>query len=154
MLLKNEWTERGMALIPLKSHLEGQELPLTEVQDTLEKTGYTLGGNWDYDHGCFDYGLDQEHKVWLRVPFEVTVGKLDSERTAQDTLIRFGSPYVLKHLYNDGLDKEAEPMTYRALIDQFQAPVDPDAALEPHWVEQAKTALSQAEKQLLQDSVV
>jgi hypothetical protein len=154
MLLENDWTERGMALIPLKSHLEGQELALTEVQEALEGSGYTLGGNWDYDHGCFDYALDHEKKVWLRLPFEVTIGKLDSERDAQDTLIRFGSPYVLKHLYNDGLDPEADTMTYRGLIDQFQSPVDKDADLEPRWIDQAKTEVSKAEKLLLQESVV
>jgi hypothetical protein len=37
-----------------------------------------------------------------------------------------------------------------ALVDQFQKPVDPDADVEPSWVEQAEDVLRKVEKGLLQ----
>lgn len=134
---------------PLKSPLEGKEMVWAGTRDTLNALGFTLGGNWDYDHGCFDLGLDRERKVWLRLPFEVTSGKLDSESSAPDTMIRFGSPFVLKHVYHEGVDTEARGSAFRAMIDQFQEPSDPDARIEPFWVDRAMEHLARAERHLL-----
>lgn len=132
-------------MIEMESSLEGQELPFSEVQKQLSDLGFTVGGNWDYDHGSFDRALDDANKVWLRLPFDVTAGKLDIERDEQNTFIRFGKPFTLKHLYNEGLDRKADVMTLRGLVDQFQEPVDADAQVEPEWVEKAQPILAKAE---------
>lgn len=142
-------------MIALESKIEGEEISFSDAQKQLSELGFTLGGNWDYEHGSFDYALDEEDKVWLRLPFDVAVGKLDSEREGQeDTVLRFGVPFVLKHLYNEGIDKSSDFMTYRGFVDQFQAPVDADAQVEDIWIDKAKGPLAEAEKRLLAHSAV
>ncbi|RKP53985.1 hypothetical protein D7Z26_11385 [Cohnella endophytica] len=129
----------------LSSTLTTQVTDYLESKDALQGHGFTLGGNWDYDHGSFDCALDDANKVWLRLPFEVTVGNLDSEAPRSDTQIQFGEPYVLKHLYNEGEDHEAQPRALGAFMDQFSSPVDPDDEIESRWIEQAKRKLNEVE---------
>ncbi|RED63897.1 YugN family protein [Cohnella lupini] len=129
----------------LPSTLTSQVQDYLNSKDALTEQGFTLGGNWDYDHGSFDCALDEAKKVWLRLPFDVTVGNLDIESPESDTKIQFGEPFVLKHVYNEGLDKEAQPRAVGALMDQFSDPVDPDDEIESNWIEQAKKKLSQVE---------
>ncbi|MFC5530123.1 YugN family protein [Cohnella yongneupensis] len=129
----------------IPSSLTSQEQEFVIVKNGLSEHGFSLGGNWDYDHGSFDCALDDANKVWLRLPFDVTNGNLDSETQEIDAKIRFGEPYVLKHIYNEGLDKEAQPRVLGALVDQFSDPVDPDAPIESRWVEEAKTKLRKVE---------
>lgn len=137
-------------MIALASALENRELAFDEAHEALQQGQFVLGGNWDYSHGSFDKSLDNENLVWLRIPFDVFNGRLDAEADRTGAIIRLGKPYVLKHVYNDGLDPGARIGVASALVDQFQEPVDPDAELEPHWVEAAKQALEQAE-QLVRD---
>lgn len=129
----------------LSSSLTSQEQEFAIVQNGLSKHGFALGGNWDYDHGSFDCALDDKSTVWLRLPFHVTNGNLDSESPETDAKIRFGEPYVLKHLYNEGIDKEGGMGMLGALINQFSDPVDPDADIESRWIEAAKSKLRQVE---------
>jgi hypothetical protein len=133
------------AMIPLSSKLENRELEYVEVRRLLGEYDFSIGGSWDYDHGSFDRTLDEEQKVWLRVPFSVTNGNIDAEADENDAKIRIGQPFVLKHLYNDGQDETAQARVVGALIDQFQSPTDPDAHIEPHWVDKANAALREAE---------
>ncbi|QJD87625.1 YugN family protein [Cohnella herbarum] len=114
-------------------------------REALSEQGFTLGGNWDYDHGSFDCALDEANKVWLRLPFDVTVGNLDGESDDNDTEIRFGQPYVLKHVYNEGLDREAQPGVMGAVLNQFSDPLDPDDKIESEWIEKAERKLREAE---------
>lgn len=132
-------------MIELQSGIENREEDFSAVRKTLEALQFTLGGNWDYEHGSFDRALDGEDKVWLRLPFRVIGGTLDSEQEERDVTIRFGRPYVLKHLYREGTDPTAEKEIYGGLIDQFQVPTDPDAEVEPEWAEKAKQTLSEVE---------
>ncbi|MFD0675201.1 YugN family protein [Cohnella sp. GCM10027633] len=129
----------------LPSSLTSQEQEFVIVKNGLSEHGFALGGNWDYDHGSFDCALDDENKVWLRLPFDVTNGNLDSESPEIDAKIRFGEPYVLKHLYNEGIDKGAMPGVMSAAFNQFSDPVDPDASIESRWIERAKTKLRKVE---------
>ncbi len=129
----------------IPSSLTSQEQEFVIVKNDLSEHGFSLGGSWDYDHGSFDCALDDKHQVWLRLPFNVTNGNLDSESQEIDAKIKFGEPYVLKHLYNEGSDKEAQPRILGALIDQFQDPVDKDADIEARWIDQAKSKLRQVE---------
>ncbi len=133
----------------LESELDQFEGELGHIKAELEKAEFTLGGNWDYEHGFFDRALDEGKKLWLRLPFETTGGKLDSEIDGADTTLRFGKPFVLKHVYNEGLDGESTVGVYRFLIDQFQSPLDPDAELSGEEVKVAEAALRRAESMLL-----
>lgn len=135
---------------PIQSALENRTNEFDRVKNHLEQFRFTLGGNWEYDHGCFDRALDDANKVWLRLPFEVTHGGLEGPDTPNPgTDILMGTPFVLKHVYNEGLDAEAVPRTFGALIDQFQDPIDKDASVEEHWVSKATELLREVEQGLL-----
>ncbi|MBJ6362203.1 YugN family protein [Paenibacillus sp. GCM10012307] len=133
-------------MIPLSSKLESREQEFVDVMKLLEEHQFSLGGNWDYQHGSFDRYLDEAHKVWLRIPFSVIHGHLDDQAEVNDATIRIGQPYVLKHVYNEGLDPEAQVQTLGGLINQFQSPVDSDAPIEQHWLDEAQTKLEQVER--------
>ncbi|WP_373229027.1 YugN family protein [Cohnella sp.] len=128
-----------MYAIPSSLTLQVQDYD--HVRSTLSTHGFGLGGNWDYDHGSFDCALDDANKVWLRLPFDVTVGSLDSESQENHTAIRFGQPFVLKHVYNEGSDREAQPRAFGAMVDQFSDPIDPDDEIESHWINLASRKL-------------
>ncbi len=133
-------------MIPISSVLEAREHHFLDTLHALESQRFALGGNWDYDRGSFDRPLDEERKVWLRIPFEVTIGHIDVESADTDARIKLGTPYVLRHEYREGNDPEASFRVMGALFDQFQSPSDPDAEVEPHFVELAKEALQEAER--------
>jgi hypothetical protein len=132
-------------MIPVTSSLTSQEQEFVLFRSSAADRGFTLGGSWDYDGGSFDCALDEANRVWLRLPFEVTIGNLDSETEENDAKIRFGEPYVLKHLYNEGLDREAQPRGLGAVLDQFSDPVNPDADIEPFWIDKARSKLREME---------
>ncbi|TVX98352.1 YugN family protein [Cohnella terricola] len=129
----------------LSSSLTSQIHDYGVSRELLSNRGFVLGGNWEYDRGSFDCALDDDHKVWLRLPFVVTAGKLDGEAEPMDTEIKFGEPYVLKHLYQEGLDEEAQASTLGGLLNQFSDPVDPDDGIESAWIERAKRKLNEIE---------
>lgn len=132
-------------MIPISSNIEGKQKRLTEIQGDLALHKFTLGGNWDYNRGSFDRALDNENKVWLRIPFQVTDGHLDSEQSESIAHIRFEQPYVLKHLYNEGNDPEASVRVVGVMFDQFQSPVNPDADIEQHWIERGTELMREVE---------
>jgi len=136
-------------MLPLRSDIELTECEFAEAREKLEQEQFALGGNWDYDRGSFDCYLDDARKVWLRLPFEVVTGSIDVDRADNNASIRFGTPFILKHLYKEGNDEEASVRLVGSLFDQFQSPVDPDARVEAFWVEKARQALAAAERQLL-----
>lgn len=135
-------------MITLESTLENKVLDFIHAKNKLEELEFTLGGNWDYDSGCFDKALDERNTVWLRIPFQTTLGELDSEVRDAEVRIKMGTPFVLKHLYREGSDPSADMRLIGAFTDQFQSPADPDAAVEPHWTEEARTVLRKAESLL------
>lgn len=49
-----------MDLIPIQSNLEGRTYALFKLEEIMKPLGYSIGGNWDYDKGCFDYKIDEE----------------------------------------------------------------------------------------------
>jgi len=137
-------------LISLESNITNRELDFAELKDALERHWFTLGGNWDYNRGCFDRRLDGEKQtVWLRIPFEVVHGELDPDAPQPGTRVVVGTPYVLKHLYNAGDDHTAHFYVLGALVNQFQAPVDPDAAVEDAYVVEAKDVMREVESALV-----
>lgn len=136
-------------MVPLHSPLESREEAFVNMSRSLAEHNFTLGGNWDYDHGCFDRNLDEAQKVWIRIPFQVTHGTFDGDSPQSDAVIQLGQPYVLKHLYKQDVDdSEAGANVVGALVNQFQEPEDKDAEIETHWVEQAKQVLREVESKL------
>ncbi|MBD0380142.1 YugN family protein [Paenibacillus sedimenti] len=131
---------------PLSSSLTQVQESFDSVRDHLHEFEFALGGNWDYDHGYFDRNLDEANKVWLRIPFQMVTGRIEGDTEATDAIVKMGTPFVLKHVYNEGLDQGAEAETYGALIDQFQTPLNPDAEIEDKWVEKAEGLLKRVEK--------
>ncbi|WP_029192144.1 YugN family protein [Paenibacillus harenae] len=136
-------------MIPISSVIESREQHFLEVKDILEQHQFALGGNWDYDRGSFDKPLDESHKVWLRIPFEVITGHIDNDDTDNEALIRMGKPYVLKHEYREGNDPEASVRVFGATFDQFQSPSNPDAHIDPSWVNRAKDAVHEVERMII-----
>jgi hypothetical protein len=133
-------------MIPLHSKLESLEKEYVQAKSILENREFALGGGWDYDHGSFDRHLDNERKVWLRLPFDVVNGNLDEDTDMNDAKIRFGTPFVLKHLYREGPDPDAKTVAMGGLVNQFQDPADPDAKPETKWVDKAKQVLAEVEQ--------
>lgn len=134
-------------MVPLSSAIESTNHEFTAVNELLRQHRFALGGGWEYDRGTFDHYLDDDHKVWLRIPFTVVSGNIDVEADSNAT-IQLGQPFVIKHLYNEGTDPEGSVRLFGALFDQFQAPVNPDAKVESHWLDQAKQVLSRLEQVL------
>jgi hypothetical protein len=137
-------------MIALTSELENEVEEFIHLNDFFGKFEFTLGGNWDYEHGYFDRALDEANKVWLRIPFQVTSGTMDGISDDSDAVVQLGTPFVLKHIYNEGLDPEAVPNVYGSLINQFQEPIEKDAAVETHWIDQAKQILQKLEQSFRQ----
>lgn len=133
-------------MIAIESALTNRLMDYTALKDTLERYGFMLGGNWEYNHGSFDRRLDGEQQtVWLRIPFEVAQGEIDPYAPQPGTQVVVGTPYVIRHLYNDGDDHTAHFYTVGAFVNQFQSPVDPDARVDPHYVEQAREVMREVE---------
>lgn len=137
-------------MVPLTSKLENIEEGFVNVNRYLEEHEFALGGNWEYDHGYFDRHLDEGQKVWLRLPFQVTHGTMEGESDESDAVIKFGQPFVLRHLYNEGLDQEAAMNVTGAMLNQFQEPVNPDASVDDRWVKKAESVLRNVERGILQ----
>lgn len=131
---------------PLSSSLEQVQETFDNVRAQLSHFDFNLGGGWDYDHGYFDRYLDEDHKVWLRIPVTVVTGRIDGDTESTDALVQVGTPFVLKHVYNEGLDPGADVETAGALIDQFQTPLDSDAGIEDKWVKEAANVLHKVEQ--------
>jgi hypothetical protein len=129
----------------ISSSITSQTHKLTDAKAILSGEGFSLGGNWDYDRGYFDCALDEALKVWLRLPITATSGRLDDQTEDTDTIIRFGEPFVLKHIYKEDSDPEAQMKTMGALLDQFSDPLDPDAQIESKWIDQAKQKIKSVE---------
>lgn len=132
------------------------ELPFTYTNQTntvdrignlLQHLQFTLGGNWDYEHGYFDRSLEENHMQfeWLRIPFTVVSGTFEGNLDTSDVMIRIGTPFVLCHRYQNGLDHEAKMNIVGALWDQFQSPVDADAPINLTSIEKAKQIVHQIE---------
>lgn len=105
-----------------------------------------MAGGWEYDHGFFDYQLQQEKTYFfLRIPFTAEVGQLDE----QGVEVRVGQPYILGHQFQTGIDEEGQTGNFSASINQFQDPVDQDTSVPERFVEAGRNVLESAEKALL-----
>ncbi|WJY27371.1 YugN family protein [Sporosarcina trichiuri] len=115
-------------MIALKSKIEGTMSIFGDAQKLFNAEGMELGGGWEYDHGTFDTILykRKEITIYLRVPFKVLQGELDSN----NAVIQFGTPFLIKHVMNIGLDQEESATMTVSGLEQFQAPKDKDAPID------------------------
>jgi hypothetical protein len=131
-------------MIEIPSQLEGQSFNLYKLESTLKPIGYVIGGNWDYDHGYFDYKIDDEVGYqYLRVPFTAVDGQLDS----QNTTVQLGRPFLLSHEYQIGIDNKVNDA---GTLNQFQEPQDPDAEFPVKYIDLGKSLVKELED-VLQD---
>lgn len=130
----------------IQSSLTGVQGTFGIIRDSLAQDDFSLA-NWEYDGGYFDRKLDEAGTVFLRLPFEVMQGKLDDA----DARIQFGTPFVLKHEYQTGLDQDIGYATgplVAPVVNQFQEPVNKDAEVEEEWVQQAAGIVQMIERRL------
>ncbi|RDI36663.1 YugN-like family protein [Falsibacillus pallidus] len=133
-------------MIELESRIEGQHYQLYKLEQLLKPLGYTIGGNWEYDHGCFDYKIDDEVGYqFLRLPFTSVDGQLD----ARGATVKLGKPYLLSHKYQRGLDDNANIFNVSASFNQFQEPVDKDASFPEEYISVGKELVKELEEVLL-----
>lgn len=133
-----------MDLIPIQSNLEGRTYALYKLEEIMKPLGYSIGGNWDYEEGCFDYKIDEEDGYqFLRVPFTAVDGELD----VPDVVVRLGTPYILSHVYQDELDDHVNTLTAGTSgIDQFAEPKDPDGDVKRKYIDIGKVLMQELEK--------
>ncbi len=131
-------------MIEMPSQVENQQYKLIDLERKLKPLGYDIGGNWDYDHGYFDYKMDDvERYLFLRVPFTAVDGELDQK----GVIVQLGRPFLLAHQFVSGLDDEvADPNPW---VNQFSAPIDKDAPFPEEWIQTGKDLVKELEAVIL-----
>ncbi|MFS0780377.1 YugN-like family protein [Bacillus sp. 1P06AnD] len=131
----------------IPSRLTGKQYNLLFLEKQLKPLGYSIGGGWDYDHGYFDYKLAEvPGYVFLRLPVQAVRGELDERGVS----VRIGTPFVLGHQYQSGIDTDfadAGPIT--AVFNQFAEPVEKDSGFDSQFIALAKALVSELEQLLL-----
>ncbi|PGE94733.1 hypothetical protein COF51_22980 [Bacillus pseudomycoides] len=135
------------SLIPIQSNLEGHTYALFKLEEVLKPLGYSIGGNWDYDKGCFDYKVDEEDGYqFLRVPFTAVEGELD----VPGVVVCLDTPYLLSHVYQDELDDQVNTLAAGASgLDQFAEPQDADGNIKRKYIDIGKALVKELEKHLI-----
>ncbi|PPA70496.1 hypothetical protein C4B60_10240 [Jeotgalibacillus proteolyticus] len=119
-------------MIQIDSSLNGYQTTLYKLETALKPIGFSIGGGWEYDHGYFDYPLSKEGcYYYIRLPFTATEGELDREGVE----VKLGTPFLLGHQYEDGVDKDGEIGNISASFNQFQSPKDSDTEEIPEEYE-------------------
>ncbi|ARK31880.1 YugN-like family protein [Halalkalibacter krulwichiae] len=139
-------------MITLQSTVEGKQFKLKELEDKLKPLGYSIGGGWEYDHGYFDYKIDDENGyTFLRVPFRAIDGELEQ----RGVTVQVGTPFLLNHKYQDSLDDNPDVfnglvrMTWNSSINQFQEPVEKDGTIDQKYMPTATSLIEELELTLL-----
>ncbi|WP_442595820.1 YugN-like family protein [Neobacillus sp. D3-1R] len=132
-------------MIEIESSIEGKKYDLFKLEQILKPLGYTIGGNWDYDHGSFDYKIDDEVGYqFLRIPFKAIDGQLD----ARNCTVELEKPFLLSHKYQIGIDDHAEIGNASATFNQFQEPQDKDASFPDKYIDLGKSLVKELEQTL------
>ncbi|MCM3567768.1 YugN family protein [Neobacillus mesonae] len=112
-------------MIKLQTGIEGKRANFGVARSVFDSYGCSFCSNFDYDQGKFDALLyrDGGESIYLRVPIYVVDGALDHSNAH----IEFGTPFVIKHVVNIGLDYDENSfVTATTGLDQFQKPLDQD----------------------------
>jgi hypothetical protein len=132
----------GIKMIEIPSKVEGMKFDLYKLEQLLKPAGYSIGGNWDYDHGAFDYKLnDEDSYQFLRVPFNAIDGQLDK----RNCTVQLGRPFILSHNYENNLEEDASNGLFSSTFNQFQGPVDKDAQVPDRFTEVGKALVKELE---------
>lgn len=132
-------------MIEIPSQLEGRQFDLYKLEQKLKPEGYSIGGNWDYDHGAFDYKIsDDGGYQFLRLPFTAVDGQLD----ARNCTVELGRPFLLNHVYQGGLDDHANSGAIQGGFNQFQEPADKDGTFPEQLHDVGKTLVQKLESTL------
>ncbi|NEU30044.1 hypothetical protein GN156_04530 [bacterium LRH843] len=130
-------------MISLPTAIEGMQMTLKELEDKLKPLRYNIGGGWEYDKGYFDYKIDQNPGyTFLRLPFHA----IDGEIGQRGVTVELGQPFLLRHQYEAGLDDD---VVTGGVLNQFQTPVDKDAAIDPKFKRTAQSLIQELELTLL-----
>ncbi|WP_096202581.1 YugN-like family protein [Bacillus sp. FJAT-45350] len=131
-------------MILMNSQVENKQFMLKDLEDKLKPLGYVISGNWDYEHGYFDYKLDDNGSYqYLRIPFTAVEGEIDQK----GVIVKLGKPFLLAHKYQRGLDDQV--MDYNSFMNQFSEPQDKDAYIPPQYVNTGKSLIQELEATLL-----
>ena len=129
-------------MIKLQTALEGKKTYYRNMLKHSKDLGFSLGGCWDYHKGCLDSILWREagETIYLRMPFSVLKGELDRP----NAYIEFETPYVIKHVVNTGLDRDANSLASASGFSQFQDPLDKDGLIRDknEWEENGEQAIN------------
>jgi hypothetical protein len=130
-------------MIEITSSIEGKHYDLYKLEQILKPLGYSVGGNWDYDHGYFDYKIDDEVGYqFVRVPFKAIDGQLDS----RNCTVELQRPFLLSHKYQIGIDHERSDIgNASATFNQFQEPVDSDASFPDKYIDLGQSLVKELE---------
>jgi hypothetical protein len=124
--------KRRIAMIEIPSEIEGKHYSLYNLEQLLKPKGFHIGGNWDYDHGSFDFKInDEEGYQFLRIPFTAVDGQLDS----RGVTVKLGRPFLMNHLYQSGLDDNAASGNLAASFNQFSEPQEKDAEFPEKYIQ-------------------
>lgn len=117
-------------MLQIQSKFDGMTKSLFELEQLLKPHGFSIASNWDYNHGYLDYKIaDEPSYVFLRVPFEAVQGSLDE----QGVVVQLGSPFILAHQYQSGLDDYASTGAVLTGLSQFSEPIDSDAYIQAQY---------------------
>ncbi|MGO4888998.1 YugN-like family protein [Anaerobacillus sp. MEB173] len=131
-------------MIELPSKVENRQFKLIDLENKLKPLGYVIGGNWDYDHGYFDYQMEEKDTyLFLRLPFKAVEGELDQK----GVIVELGRPFLLNHQYNN--DQQTFTTDDDPLTNQFSAPLDPDDEFPNEWIATGKNLLNELEITIL-----
>jgi hypothetical protein len=136
-------------MIEIPSKIEGVQYHLYKLEQQLKPIGYTIGGNWDYDSGYFDYKIadDGDGYQYLRVPFRAIEGQLDGT----DCIVELNRPFLLAHTFQPGLDDHAHIGNFSASFNQFQEPADKDDQVKSKYIDIGQSLVSELEMIILGD---
>ncbi|EIJ80722.1 hypothetical protein PB1_10197 [Bacillus methanolicus PB1] len=135
-------------MIEIPSKVEGLHFDLYKLEQLLKPLGYSIGGSWEYDHGSFDYKIDDEAGYqFLRIPFRAIDGQLDTHSCT----VKVERPYLLSHIYESGLDDNASIGNTLTSLNQFSEPVDKDASFPEKYIDIGKSLVNELESVLLPD---
>ncbi|MBS4190745.1 YugN-like family protein [Bacillus sp. FJAT-49705] len=133
-------------MIEIPSEVEGKSYDLYKLEQVLKPIGYSIGGNWDYDKGSFDYKIDSKDGYqFLRLPFTAIYGQLDEKGCT----VALGRPFLLSHQYEEGLDDQSSTAVFSGSFNQFSEPVDKDARFPEEYVRVGKSLVKELESVLI-----
>lgn len=133
-------------MIPIPSAIDGQSFLLQELEQVMKPLGYVINGGWEYDHGYFDYKIDdRDGYLFLRVPVNAVQGSLDERGAA----VRIGTPFMLRQVLQTDVDDQAEGGPFQSLFNQFSEPERRDAEIDPAFLDIGASLVKELEDVLL-----